>query len=145
MFYRAQVPWLTIERLPKDDDISLPELKPATDEAAVQTDPPPVVVDGTHREPSNSTPMGVNPISSGSPHVRCTPMGRTCGEPDEIKTHTHPKNITALTTLFFFLVARRLPDGPAPRGTRRDGAGLPDGPTAYPAAAGERQGNILVC
>ena len=23
-------------------------------------------------------------ISSGSPHVRCTPMGRTCGEPDEI-------------------------------------------------------------
>ena len=21
--------------------------------------------------------------SSGSPHVRCTPMGRTCGEPDE--------------------------------------------------------------
>ncbi len=24
-------------------------------------------------------------ISSGSPHVRCTPMGRTCGEPDEIE------------------------------------------------------------
>ena len=23
-------------------------------------------------------------ISSGSPRVRCTPMGRTCGEPDEI-------------------------------------------------------------
>ena len=23
-------------------------------------------------------------ISSGSPHVRCTPMGRTCGGPDEI-------------------------------------------------------------
>ena len=23
--------------------------------------------------------------SSGSPHVRCTPMGRTCGEPDEIE------------------------------------------------------------
>ena len=21
-------------------------------------------------------------FSSGSPHVRCTPMGRTCGEPD---------------------------------------------------------------
>ena len=24
-------------------------------------------------------------ISSGSPHVRCTPMGRTCGEPNEIE------------------------------------------------------------
>ena len=23
-------------------------------------------------------------ISLGSPHVRCTPMGRTCGEPNEI-------------------------------------------------------------
>ena len=53
--------------------------------------------------------MGVNPISSGSPHVRCTPMGvhrtcgepdmgvhRTCGEPDEIKKNTHPKYFTAL-------------------------------------------------
>ena len=49
---------------------------------------------GTRCEPFNSTPMGVNPISSGSPHVR--PMGRTCGEPDEIKKNTHPKNITAL-------------------------------------------------
>ena len=37
-------------------------------------------------------PMAVNPISSGSPHVR--PMGRTCGEPDEIKKNTHPKYIT---------------------------------------------------
>ena len=42
----------------------------------------------------NSTPMAVNPISSGSPHVR--PMGRTCGEPDEIKKNTHPKSFTAL-------------------------------------------------
>ena len=32
---------------------------------------------GTRREPFNFTPMGVNPTSSGSPHVR--PMGRTCG------------------------------------------------------------------
>ena len=24
-------------------------------------------------------------ISSGSPHVRCTPTGRTCGEPDKIE------------------------------------------------------------
>ena len=35
------------------------------------------------REPFNFTPMAVNSIPSGSPHVR--PMGRTCGEPDEIK------------------------------------------------------------
>ena len=48
---------------------------------------------GTRREPVNYTPMGVNSISSGSPHVR--PMGRTCGEPDEIKRNTHPKRITA--------------------------------------------------
>ena len=38
--------------------------------------------------------MAVNSISSGSPHVR--PMGRTCGEPDEIKKNTHPKLFTAL-------------------------------------------------
>ena len=40
-------------------------------------------VPGARREPFNFTPMGVNPISPGSPHVR--PMGRTCGEPDEVK------------------------------------------------------------
>ena len=50
------------------------------------------------RRPFNFTPMGVNPISSGSPHVRCNPMGRTCGEPDEIKKHTHPRCIA--TALF---------------------------------------------
>ena len=49
---------------------------------------------GTRLEPFNFTPMAVNSISSGSPHVR--PMGRTCGEPDEIKKNTHPKNITTL-------------------------------------------------
>ena len=44
--------------------------------------------------------MAVNPISSGSPHVRCTPTCAlsTCDEPDGIKKDTHPKNITA----FFF-------------------------------------------
>ena len=45
----------------------------------------------TRPEPFNSTPMAVNSISSGSPHVR--------GEPDEIKKikkNTRPKNITAL-------------------------------------------------
>ena len=48
------------------------------------------------REPFNSTPMGVSPISSGSPHVRPMGVHRTCGEPGEIKKHTHPKYITAL-------------------------------------------------
>ena len=56
--------------------------------------PPHKTCPRTRPEPFNFTPMGVNPISSGSPHVR--PMGRTCGEPDEIKKNTHPKNITAL-------------------------------------------------
>ena len=48
------------------------------------------------RVPSRSIPppWGVNPISSGSPHVR--PVGRTCGEPDEIKKNAHPKYFTAL-------------------------------------------------
>ena len=49
---------------------------------------------GTRPKPFNSTPMAVNSTWSGSPHVR--PMGRTCGEPGEIKKNTHPKNITAL-------------------------------------------------
>ena len=51
---------------------------------------------GTRRAPFILTPMAVNPISSRSPHVRCTPMGRTCGEPDEIKKIPHPKYFTAL-------------------------------------------------
>ena len=49
---------------------------------------------GARPQPFNSTPMGDNSISPGSPHVR--PMGRACGEPGEIKKNTHPKNITAL-------------------------------------------------
>ena len=55
---------------------------------------------GTHREPFNSTPMGVKSISFGSLHVRCTPMWAlsTCGAgpPNEIKKNTRPKNITAV-------------------------------------------------
>ena len=53
---------------------------------------------GTRREPFSFTPVAVNSISSGSPHVRCTPMWAlsTCGEPDEIKKNTHPELITAL-------------------------------------------------
>ena len=51
---------------------------------------------GTRREPFNSTPMAVNPISPGSPHVRPMGVHRTCGEPDEIKKNTHPKKFTAL-------------------------------------------------
>ena len=44
----------------------------------------------THRGPFNSTPTqwGVNSISFGPPRV--CPMGRTCGEPNEIKKNTHP-------------------------------------------------------
>ena len=53
--------------------------------------------------------MTVISISSGSPHVRCTPMGvhRTCGEPDDIKKNTHPTNITAL-----FQIAYMEPEPP---------------------------------
>ena len=47
-------------------------------------------------EPFNSTPVGVNSISSGSPHVRPMGVHRACGEPDEIKKNTHPKNIPAV-------------------------------------------------
>ena len=52
---------------------------------------------GTRLGRSISPPMAVNSISSGSPHVRCTPMWAlsTCGEPDEIKKNTHPKWFTA--------------------------------------------------
>ena len=41
--------------------------------------------------------FGVDSISPGSPHVRCTPMLAlsTCAEPDETKINTHPKHITA--------------------------------------------------
>ena len=31
------------------------------------------------REPFNSTPMGLSSIVFGTPHVRCTPVERTCG------------------------------------------------------------------
>ena len=41
-----------------------------------------VTVRRTRPGPFNFTPMGVNPMSSGSPRVR--PMGRTCGEPDDV-------------------------------------------------------------
>ena len=49
---------------------------------------------GTRHEPFNSTPMAVNSIPSGSPHVR--PMGRTCVGPNETKKNTHSKKFTAL-------------------------------------------------
>ena len=50
----------------------------------------------THHEPFNFNPMVVNPISSGSPHVRPMGVHRTCGEPDELKRNTHPENCPAL-------------------------------------------------
>ena len=49
------------------------------------------------KEPFNSTPIGVNSISFGSPHVH--PMRRTCGEPkshSEIKNNTHPEMLPLL-------------------------------------------------
>ena len=51
----------------------------------------------TRPEPFNFTPMGVNPPSSGSPRVRCTPTGvhRACGGPNKIKKNPHLKNGTA--------------------------------------------------
>ena len=52
--------------------------------------------EGLQREPFNFTPMAVNSVSSGSPHVRPMGVHRTCGEPDEIKKNTHPKHFTAL-------------------------------------------------
>ena len=57
------------------------------------------ISDGPRREPFNSTHMGANPIPSGSPHVRCTPIGRTCGEPDEIKKNTTRKTLLLLLWL----------------------------------------------
>ena len=82
--------------------------------------------DGTRPEPFNFTPMAVNSISSGSPHVR--PMGRTCGEPDEIKKNTLPKCVTALFRAAAHHTRRRAlqlhehPDGlSSARATRVDG------------------------
>ena len=40
--------------------------------------------------------MGIFLISSGSPHVR--PMGRTCGEPDEIELTRHGGEIERLSS-----------------------------------------------
>ena len=40
--------------------------------------------------------MGVNSIPPGSPHVHPMWALGTCGEPNEIKKNTHPKNNTAL-------------------------------------------------
>ena len=45
------------------------------------------------REPFNFTPMGVNSISSGSPHVRPMWALSTCGEPDEILQEKYPPGI----------------------------------------------------
>ena len=41
--------------------------------------------DGTWKHPCNKRLMA-NSFSFGSLHVRCTPMGRTCGGPNELKT-----------------------------------------------------------
>ena len=41
-------------------------------------------------------PMGVNSISFGPPHIRPMWALSACGEPNEIKKNTHPKNLPAL-------------------------------------------------
>jgi len=81
--------------------------------------------DGTRPEPFNYTPMAVNLISSGSPRVR--PMGRTCGEPDETKKNTHPKDFTA----FFREQARTTSRSPSSASRSSGSAG-----TASTAARG---------
>ena len=75
---------------------------------------------GTRREPFNSTPMGVNSISFGSPHVRPMWALSTCGEPDEIKKHTHPKNIP------LFVVCRHGRGASPERGRDRGAPWRPD-------------------
>ena len=45
----------------------------------------------TPPEPFNSTPMGINSISSGPPHVRPMGVHRTCGGPDEVKKKYPPE------------------------------------------------------
>ena len=51
---------------------------------------------GTRPELFNFTPMAVNSISFGPPHVRPLGVHRTRGGPDEIKKNARPKSITAL-------------------------------------------------
>ena len=53
---------------------------------------------GTRPEPFNFTPMGVNSISFGSPHVRRMGVHRTCGRRNQEKYHKkpHPNNVTGL-------------------------------------------------
>ena len=75
---------------------------------------------GTTREPFNSTPMAVNSISPGSPHVHS--MRRTCGEPDGIKKNTHheKETITALSRCqgFNTALANLLTPGKKPHGKK---------------------------
>ena len=88
-----------------------PALYDGPDLTTTTTTPPAQAVwSSMRRDPLNSTPMGVNPISSDFPHVR--PMGvyRTSGEPDKIKKNTRPKYITALFRALFrspFVYPRR--------------------------------------
>ena len=55
-----------------------------------------VGVEALQWEPLDFTPMAVNSISFGPPHVRPMWALSTCGEPNEIKKKTPPKCITAL-------------------------------------------------
>ena len=88
--------WLTRQRAPEDDEDDRGEVGRGGPARHEHVHVGPAVLEGLVPVASRliSPPWRVNSISSGSPHVR--PMGRTCGEPDEIKKNTHPKNITAL-------------------------------------------------
>ena len=62
---------------------------------------------GKRREPFNSTPMGVNSSSSGSPHVRPMGVHRTCGEP-LAKSRKIPTR--KMLPLLFVIRERGVPD-----------------------------------
>ena len=73
--------------------------------------------------------VGIFLDSLGAPHVRCTPVGRTCGEPNEIK----------LTPIWVELNGRRQ----APhRVRRRDGQVRPLGSTPFQPPAARLAGQL---
>ena len=76
-------------------------------------------------------------ISSGSPHVRPMGVHRTCGEPDEIKNNTHPKDFSPL-----YVASRTAPPGltlPPRTWTARTTKPAWDGKMCVPLQAGSGQ------
>ena len=80
----------------------------------------------------NLTTTGVNSTSFGSPHVRCTPMGRACGEPNNQEKYPPEKHLA----LRLFFVSRH---GNSTRGRMSLGARPRPRPTASPAVADENE------